>query len=92
MSCVAGERAAGVHVCVCMCRYYITLIMRSCAKGGTGPPRPRRSIPRVPFPPSGKGRGDAAPHDSKTEQDEALRAPGNYRETITALSIPRRWW
>jgi len=33
MSCVAGERAAGAR------RYYITLIMRACAKGGTGPRR-----------------------------------------------------
>jgi len=31
MSCVVEYRAAGVH------RYYITLIMRACAKGGTGP-------------------------------------------------------
>lgn len=30
-------------------RYYITLIMRACAKGGTG----LRLGPRIPFPPSG---------------------------------------
>lgn len=33
MSCVAGYRAASVR------RYYITLIMRACAKGGTGASR-----------------------------------------------------
>lgn len=49
MSCVAEYRAAGVR------RYYITLIMRACAKGGTGP-RCRADVPRVPFPPSGKER------------------------------------
>lgn len=39
MSCVAGYRAASVR------RYYITLIMRACAKGGTGPRRPARPVP-----------------------------------------------
>lgn len=68
--------AAGVR------RYYITLIMRACAKGGTGP---ISHTSRSTRPGRGSQEGD-------TMKQTRNVAPENYRETITELSIPRRYW
>lgn len=67
-------RAAGVR------RYYITLIMRACAKGGTGLDPPRS-------PTRGRKRGT---HNERTDekQGSGKRARDDYRRQRGVLSIP----
>lgn len=78
MSCVAEYRAAGVR------RYYITLIMRACAKGGTG----LRDTARRPARPVSSVRKRATNGAATWKRDgTGHAAPGNYRETITALDL-----
>lgn len=73
MSCVDAE-----HCAASVRRYYITLIMRACAKGGTVR-RPARPVSTV------RKRAAMPRRGSGTKRDHA--APGNYRETITALDL-----
>lgn len=71
MSCVAARCAASAR------RYYITLIMRACAKGGTGAARRPRAFRFL------------RPEKSDVEARDGTghAAPGNYRETITVLDL-----